>query len=363
MQEAETGEEQAPGQDRRIMPRCPVDEEAALLLVGRGNRMQCRIVELSLTGCRMNIRERLLAGSGTRVEATFKVQGIAFRFGGEIEWADEENLVGIRFVDLILRRRDELIEVLCELEAEAAAKREKEAAEQRAAEEQARQESEKQAAGPFEALPFLDQLWAAPLEIKAKQAPDPGAVARPVKSSIEPIAVPIPAAAPLAVRSQSPGPQPPEFEPPSQRPTKASKRERRLQSRHEVDTSAVIFLINVGAKLGGRILDLSAGGCRIRTDERFPVGIYTRVETEFLLEGLPIRLGGVIQSLHDRDRRLVGIRFLDMSARKRELLGQLIDEIEEMQGGQNRANPTESGKAAVAGAAPESAPRIPVAAQ
>jgi c-di-GMP-binding flagellar brake protein YcgR len=362
MQEAETGEEQAQGQDRRIMPRCPVDEEAALLLVGRGNRMQCRIVELSLTGCRMSIRERLLAGSGTRVEATFKVQGIAFRFGGEIEWADDENLVGIRFVDLILRRRDELIEVLCELEAEAAAKREKEVAEQRAAEEQAKQESEKQAAGQFEALPFLDQLWAAPLEIKAKQAPDPVWAAQPAKSVLEPIAVPIPAAAPLAVRSQSPGPQPPEFEPPSQRPTKASKRERRLQSRHEVDTSAVIFLINVGAKLGGRILDLSAGGCRIRTDERFPVGIYTRVETEFLLEGLPIRLGGVIQSLHDRDRRLVGIRFLDMSARKRELLGQLIEEIEEMQGGQNRANPTDSGKAAVAVAAPESAPQIPVAA-
>jgi c-di-GMP-binding flagellar brake protein YcgR len=362
MQEAETGEEQAQGRERRIMPRCAVDEEAALLLVGRGHRMQCRIVELSLTGCRMSIRERLQAGSGSRVEATFKVQGIAFRFGGEIEWADEENLVGIRFVDLILRRRNELIEVLCELEAEAAAKREKEAAERRAAEEQAKQEPEKQAAGQTEALPFLDQVWAAPLEIKAKKAPDPVAVAQPVKSVIEPIAVAIPSAAPLAVGSQSPEPPPPKVEPPGQRPPKASKRERRLQSRHEVDTSAVIFLINVGAKLGGRILDLSAGGCRIRTDERFPVGIYTRVETEFLLEGLPIRLGGVIQSLHDRDRRLVGIRFLDMSARKRELLGQLIEEIEEMQGEQNRAKPTDSSKTAVAAPAPENASQVPVAA-
>jgi c-di-GMP-binding flagellar brake protein YcgR len=105
-------------------------------------------------------------------------------------------------------------------------------------------------------------------------------------------------------------------------------RERREQSREEVDTSAVIYLINVGSKLSGRILDLSLSGCRIRADDRFPVGIYTRVETEFRLEGLPFRLGGVIQSIHDRHN--VGIRFLDVSDRKREQVEQLIEEIREL---------------------------------
>jgi hypothetical protein len=66
-------------------------------------------------------------------------------------------------------------------------------------------------------------------------------------------------------------------------------------------------------------------GCRIKSDERFPVGIYTRVETEFRLEGLPFLLGGVIQTI--RDPYNVGIRFLDMSLRKREQLEQLIAEI------------------------------------
>ena len=112
---------------------------------------------------------------------------------------------------------------------------------------------------------------------------------------------------------------------------------RRAQSRHEVDTSAVIFLINIGSALHGRILDMSLGGCRIRTDERFPVGIYTRVETEFHLEGLPFRLGGVIQAVHDRDRRLVGIRFLDMSERKQAQVEQLIQEIEEMEASRKAA--------------------------
>ncbi len=107
-------------------------------------------------------------------------------------------------------------------------------------------------------------------------------------------------------------------------------RDRREASREEVDTSAVIFLVKIASRLRGRILDLSLSGCRIRTDERFPVGIYTRVETEFQLEGLPFRLAGVIQAIHDK--RTVGIRFLDMSSRKREHVEELIEDIREMKG-------------------------------
>jgi c-di-GMP-binding flagellar brake protein YcgR len=117
-----------------------------------------------------------------------------------------------------------------------------------------------------------------------------------------------------------------QFASPSQ--AKIAPRERRVQAREEVDTTAVIFLINIASRLQGRILDLSLGGCRIRADERFPVGIYTRVETEFRLEGLPFRLGGVVQAIHDR--RTVGIRFLDMSSRKREQVAQLIEEIRQL---------------------------------
>ena len=118
--------------------------------------------------------------------------------------------------------------------------------------------------------------------------------------------------------------------------TKPAKPDRREESREEVDTSAVIYLVKIASRLRGRILDLSLGGCRIHANERFPVGIYTRVETEFRLEGLPFRLGGVVQAIHDR--RTVGIRFLDMSSRKREQVAQLIEEIRQMkeQGTGNR---------------------------
>ena len=64
---------------------------------------------------------------------------------------------------------------------------------------------------------------------------------------------------------------------------KLTKRERRVQSREDIDTSAVIHLINVASRLPGRILDLSLGGCRIRADERTrlqPVVILTSSKEE-----------------------------------------------------------------------------------
>ena len=105
--------------------------------------------------------------------------------------------------------------------------------------------------------------------------------------------------------------------------------ERRSHNRLTVDDSSTIILVKIGSRLIGRIVDISIGGCRIRCQERFPVGIYTRVETEFRIEGLPFRLGGVVQAIHDR--QTVGIRFLDTSSRKREQLEQLIEEINETQ--------------------------------
>lgn len=106
------------------------------------------------------------------------------------------------------------------------------------------------------------------------------------------------------------------------------QRERRKEPRHTVDGTAVLHLLDTSIHLRGRILDLSRSGCQFRTDDCFPMGIYRRVEIEFQLDGLPFRLGGVTQSLHKRNR--VGVRFLEMSERKRLQLDELVVEIEEL---------------------------------
>jgi len=284
MESAETAEELArEQQNRRTAPRHGVDEDARLLLVIHGSTLSCRVVDLSLGGCRLRTKERFTAGFMVRVEVSFKVRGLAFRFSGITQWTDGRHLVGIRFVDVPARRREELVEALCEVEEENAAK---------AAEKQAEEEHS-----------AAQEVSPAPVACQAGQKP-------PL-----PFPIPKPASA-IAATTKAPV------------LAKPAGRERRDASREEVDTSAVIYLIKIASLLHGRILDLSLSGCRIRTDERFPVGIYTRVETEFRLEGLPFRLGGVVQAIHDR--QTVGIRFLDMSSRKREQLMQLIEDIHEL---------------------------------
>jgi len=101
--------------------------------------------------------------------------------------------------------------------------------------------------------------------------------------------------------------------------------ERRAHPRHPVDTRANLLLVNTGITMAGRILNLSLGGCQIRMDERFNVGIYVRVEAEFHLHGMQFRVGGVSQAI--ADKFTVGVRFLDLSARRREQLAGLIAEI------------------------------------
>ncbi len=292
--------------DRRSAPRLSVDGLASLFLVKHGSSVPCRVVDLSMGGCLLETQKQLLAGIQLRVEVTFKVRGLAFRFNGVTQWTDGRQRIGIRFVDVTSRRKDELVELLREVEQENAEKAAAQASEAGAIEEQA----------PEEITVACEEL-----------EPEPAVNSYPV---CEPPMRSQPAV--CAIPSQ------PEIEAPSApRFAKPAKRERRAQSRHEVDTSAVIYLVNVGSRLHGRIVDLSLGGCRIRTDERFPVGIYTRVEMEFRLEGLPFRLGGVIQSIHDR--RQVGLRFLDVSDRKRAQVEQLIEEIEEMRAAQEHSAP------------------------
>jgi hypothetical protein len=331
--EGKTANQVAQSPQRRIHPRHEVDEDATLLLLSQNSRISCRVTDISPDGCRLHTGSPFVAGVRIRVEVAFQIRGIAFRFSGVSAWTHDKHVVGIHFVDVPLRRRDELAEVLCEVRAEELARAKKALAEQIAAQAQA-----------------VNQV---PIQGKDKQQPaqpNPAELAQPVAAGPQlppralplsrPLAGPLPKLEPTATLPRAAMPQSlPNWSPArtaaSAKPTDPSKpavpsgRDRRAQSRQAVDTTVVILLINIASQVHGRILDLSVGGCRIHANERFPVGIYTRVEAEFHLEGLPFRLGGVIQAIHDQGRQLVGIRFLDMSARKREQVEQLMEEIEE----------------------------------
>jgi hypothetical protein len=107
------------------------------------------------------------------------------------------------------------------------------------------------------------------------------------------------------------------------------KPNRREHPRYSVDATARLTLVKSGIRMTGRILNLSMSGCRLRTDERFTVGIFNRVETEFLLNGMPFRLAGVSQSIQGKNT--IGVRFVDISDRRREQLEELIAELAQPQ--------------------------------
>ncbi|HUH62855.1 MAG TPA: PilZ domain-containing protein [Terracidiphilus sp.] len=324
-------------EERRQEPRLRVDEPASLLVVIQGLLWPCRIVEISLAGCRMLLPEPFVYGRPVHVEVAFKLRGVAFRLAGVTKWSDGKGHVGIRFTDVTSRRMDELIEVLCETAAENAAKAVRRAAERWVTEESPG--APHRLVDDPEASAATVQGSASPREISVPpQAPPahtaltaPTAAAKSVFSPAEglPLAEVRPQAQ-LPSRNPRPITDGNQGEAPVARPT---GRERRSEVRLKVETSAIILLVNVGSRLRGRILNLSLGGCRIRTEERFPVGIYTRVETEFRLDGLPFRLGGVVQAIQERN--CVGIRFLDMSERKRQQVEQLIGELADLSAGEH----------------------------
>jgi hypothetical protein len=287
----DSGEVTARRPERRSDLRYSVDEDSIVLFVGHGAPQEAHLVDLSQDGCRLRTTEPITARSRLPVEVFFTIEGISFRFRSVLQWTDGHHLVGIRFVNSMPQRLVELASVICKMEKTAAARAD--VVNLLIAKHKAEQSTGRQAT-----------VWA--------DAPDhvgePGRV--PVAKKLTKLLD----FAPLA-RAEATQP--------------ATGRERRGHARHELDTTAMILLPNVESPIHGRILDLSLTGSRIRTDERFPVGIYTRVETDFRPQGLPFRLGGVIQAIHDRN--IVGIRFLDLNEQKREQVSGLIGEIERSQ--------------------------------
>jgi c-di-GMP-binding flagellar brake protein YcgR len=104
-------------------------------------------------------------------------------------------------------------------------------------------------------------------------------------------------------------------------------RNRRKNPRHAVDEAGSLQLVHHGSTVACRIIDLSLGGCQVRAENLFLAGPMVRVEVVFKVLGESLRISGVTQ--WTRQKKWIGIRFLDVSDRKRASLLQLINEIAE----------------------------------
>lgn len=90
---------------------------------------------------------------------------------------------------------------------------------------------------------------------------------------------------------------------------------------------AMLQILKDGSILNGSIVGLSQEGCSFQFAQRFIGGTKVRVEVEFQMLGLPFRLVGVIEDIHQA--KIVEVRFLEMSSRKRDELTEVINELRE----------------------------------
>ena len=273
--------------DRRAHPRYPVDCPIRVTLLSDAGAFSGRLANLSLGGCLVTTEKRLELDLQARVEVEFKLRGVGFRLAGVPAYIRGPHAFAIRFLQVPARRLDALAAVL--LEEEEAMNAVRQAA-----------DSSKPAISPSDqsSTPSLPDT---PAPKSPALIAKPGSQKETGQRSGSAIVLPA-----------SPHAKP---------------RERRTSSRHAVDTRATLLLVKSGIAMSGRIHNLSLGGCQIRMEERFNVGIYVRIEAQFYLRGLPFRVGGVSQVI--ADKFTIGIRFLDLSPRSRERLTELIAEIEE----------------------------------
>jgi hypothetical protein len=264
-----------------------------------------------------------------RVEVCFRFQGAMHRLPGVTQWTDRNQVAGIRFLAMSPRRLEALAEVLSAIEAGLPAATESARSSEVAEFPEPAGSPSRPSAGAVVQLP-QEAAHRGKAEAAQALAPTPRH-GRSVGSD---------QAENGTAAETSPSSAQPKPSPAGPAPTASgvhARAERRSSLRYAVDTSVVVHLLSVVSRIPGSIEDLSLGGCRVHTEKPFPVGIFRRVEAEFRLHGLPFRLAGVTQSLHDRTT--VGIRFLDMSARKRAQLEELIAEIEAERAGEEQRGP------------------------
>ena len=258
--------------ERRVYERFELDG-AFGNLVSHGELLPCQFIDISLGGCCVRTEQPFSEGALAPVEIVLMIFGLILRIGGVTQWTSTGNLIGIRFAHPSTRSKNQLAGLLtCLIDKSAA-------------------ESVKEAIAADHDLPGK------PILVAQEQ---PGRPDVAVQSAVE------------SVHPEPPKPH-------------AESDSARTQLPVETEWPAVLRFLESRAHVQGLIVDLKPDGCTVKTSEPFPGSLHVRVELSFHMRGLPFQLAAVTVAFPDK--HTTDIRFLDMSRRKREELGQVIEEI------------------------------------
>lgn len=101
--------------ERRIEKRHTVDARASIHLLSLHARLTGTIIDVSMSGCRIRTFEHFPVGAYRRVEVEFAVDGLPLLLAGVTQVIHNKWTVGVRFVELTARKRDQLKMVIEEI--------------------------------------------------------------------------------------------------------------------------------------------------------------------------------------------------------------------------------------------------------
>lgn len=96
------------GLERRIHPRFDVETYVRLSLVEEGRRMECVMIDLSQTGCRLYFEHPHTLRRGLHVEVQFIGDGLPLRLAAVVQVCDYAQVVGLRFINVGTRMQERI---------------------------------------------------------------------------------------------------------------------------------------------------------------------------------------------------------------------------------------------------------------
>lgn len=106
--------------ERRAHLRYGVYSDAIVHLINTGLDIHGRVLDLSMSGCRIRARERMTVGVYRKIEVEFRLEGQPFRLGGVLQAIHDHQTFGIRFIDMSERKREQLAQLIADIEEERA---------------------------------------------------------------------------------------------------------------------------------------------------------------------------------------------------------------------------------------------------
>ena len=106
--------------------------------------------------------------------------------------------------------------------------------------------------------------------------------------------------------------------------------ERRENYRYDLETFAVLHVLEGNITLHCTLLEVSMTGCRLFSELPYTLDEQIEVEVQFNAKGCPFRLHGTVH-LKKEQEHILGLHFTRFSGRKKEQLRELIEELRSTQ--------------------------------